>query len=329
MRSEIWKQYANCDVILLAHDNAFGILSGTTYLYYIYLPFLAKIIKKPIMFYGGSILKKPKNFPFWGTALKFSFKYTDLITLRERVTYNRLKEDHLLNNKIIVTGDPAFLNPPASPKEVDKILQTEGLHSNPQPMVGMTISRRATYQSFTGLDKEACYRKHIGIIAESMDYMINKYRIKVVFIPHCIGVGSEYDDRIAAQDIYQICKNKSAIKIITNEYSASELKGLIGRCKLFIGERLHSTINALSMYVPSIVMVKENDQRQDIIKMLGQEAAILYINNMNSKVLTDKIDNVWTRAELIKTELEKQVPLIKEKSMQNVILLQKLLTSPL
>jgi len=327
MKAELWKQYANCHVIIIGHDNTYGLLVGATYFYYIYLPLFARILNKPIVFYGGSILKEQRPAWLWAVALRFSLRRINLVTLRERITYERLKRNKLLNNKIVITGDPAFLLPPATYEKAVEILKQEGISTKPKPLIGMTITHEAACQAFPDLDSVSSYQKHITMIAETIDHLVAKYDAILVFLPHCIGPETNLDDRVIANEIILKCKNPSRVKTIEKEYTASELKGIIGQCNLFIGERIHSTINALSMEVPTIVLVNKNDQRMDIIDMFGQKTAICYTNNLEAGTLIKKAEDTWSKASLIKQELHTNMSVFREKAMSNGKLLQDLLNS--
>ena len=117
------------------------------------------------------------------------------------------------------------------------------------------------------------------------------------------------------------------MKVITNEYAATELKGLIGQFDLFIGERIHSVVNAMSMCVPSLIIDRSTDERLGIIKMIDQENAICYVENLNADALLSKISDTWSKRENIMKDLRYQTGIIKERAMLNGKLLKELLES--
>jgi len=325
MKNELWQRYADCDVIIIGHDNSYGILVGISFFYYTYLPLFAKLINKPIVFYGGSILKEQHPVWLWRKILGFSLKFISSVTLRERITYERLQNNHLLSSKIIVTGDPAFLLQPATEERISNIWEREGLSTIKDPIIGITLTYDCAVKSFSNLKKADSYSKHNRVISQAIDYLVERYSAFIVFLPHSIGLSSQNDDRIIANHLLQQCKYHSHVKVITGEYSASELKGIIGQCDLFIGERIHSTINALSMEIPSLILINKDDQRSDIIRMLGQESSLFYINEFNFSDVKNKIDYVWSCKDNIKAKLREQICEIKERAMQNGILLKSVL----
>jgi len=332
MRAEIWKEYIEADVIIEGHNGAFGIgavgIGIPVYLYPLYLPLFAKAIGKPVVLYGGSIGRPGRLRWFASKAFKFALDRMDLITLRERISSQNLKTIGFQGKCVFVTADPAFLLQPASPERVREIMKQESIEKDSNLLIGMTVTRKRASMAFPEFSSRwSSYHKHIETLAEVIDHLTGKHNATVIFIPHCIGFAKELDDRIVAKDIFQKCQNKEKVKVITNEYSAAELKGLIGQFNLFIGERLHSVINAMSMGVPSIVISNSADQRLDIIRMLGQDDAICFVENLDSEAVLAKINDIWSKRDRIKEELKSQVEIMRERARLNGRLLNELLDS--
>ena len=331
MKSEIWKKYVESDIIIVGHDGTFGVRWGgmfrtPVFFYYFYIPFFAKMLDKPIVLYGGSVGRFRQFHGLLEKMIKFSLNKIDLITLRENTSYRNLRDMGVKNDRVFVTPDLAFLLHSVPSERAKEILTQEGIEESYRPLIGMTITRETSCKAFLNLKSpKSSYYKHIKMIAEVIDELTNRLNAFVVFVPHCIGFGDELDDRIVATDILQLCKNKNRVKVITNEYGAGELKGIIGQFDLFIGERIHSVVNAMSMCVPSIAMSYSTDQRLGIIKMLAQENAICYVEGLDANSLISKIDKIWSEKEKIKSELKSQIEIIKERAMLNGKLLKELL----
>jgi len=330
MKSEIWKAYVESDAILVGHDGTFGIGAGLGIVHFfsfLFIPFLSKIVGKPLVIYGGSV-PRFSQYNFLDKLEKLALSRVDLITLREEAGYQNLKHSRLQNERVSVVGDPAFLLQPAPFEQIKKIMIQEGIDIASKPLIGMTVTREIASMAFSDTtSSEDSYLKHVRMLAEVIDKLTDMLNATVIFIPHCIGFGEKLDDRIVAGDIFQVCRNKDRVKVITKEYGAGELKGLIGQLDLFIGERLHSVINAMSMCVPSIALSLSTDQRLNIIKMFGQENAICYVETLDADALVSKINDVWAKRNKIREELKSQTEIIKERAMLNGKLLKKLLDS--
>ena len=333
MKSEIWREYVESDVIIVGHNGTFGVGWGgmfrtPVYFYYFYIPLFAKMLGKTIILYGGSISRFGRFRWVLERGAKFALSKIDLITLREDVSYQNLRDIGVKNDRVFVIPDLAFLLRPAPYKHAKEIMMREGIKESYRPLIGMTITRKMASMVLPNHNSpESSYHKHIEMLAQVIDNLTSRLDATVVFMPHCIGFAKELDDRIVAKDIFQMCKNKNKVKVITNEYGADELKGLIGQFDLFVGERIHSVINAMSMCVPSIAMSYSTDQRLGIIKMVGQENAICYVENLNANALLSKISDIWSKRNRIRKDLKSQTKIIEERAMLNGKLLKELLES--
>jgi colanic acid/amylovoran biosynthesis protein len=332
IKSEIWEEYVESDVIIIGHNGTFGIIGGglgnPIFFYHFFLPFFAKMLDKPIVLYGGSIGQFRRLRWFLEKGAKFALSNIDLITLREDVSYQNLRDIGVKNDRVFVIPDLAFLLRPVPSNQAKEIMMHEDIEETNRPLIGMTITRKMASMVLPNHNSpESSYHKHIEMLAQVIDNLTSRLDATVIFIPHCIGFAKELDDRIVATDILQLCKNENRVKVITNEYAAEELKGLIGQFDLFIGERIHSVVNAMSMCVPSFAMSYSTDQRLGIIKMVGQENAICYVENLNADALLSKIKDIWSKREKIKKDLRSQTEIIKERAMLNGKLLKELLES--
>lgn len=329
MTSELWKSYIDADFIFIGHNGIFGIGSGLLGNYfnllslssYIYLPFFGKTLKKPLVIYGGSI-------PHYKNSLIrkwmcFLLNRIELITLREKKSLENLLSIGYNGDRAVITADLAFLVKPAV--EIEAIMKSENISAN-SVLIGITVTRYKAITAYKHLNINESYNKHSEVIANVLDSLVEHKNAQILFIPHSIGLEKHLDDRILSEYIFNKCKNKEEIKVIKNEYSPEELKALMGKCDFFIGERLHSVIGAMSMNVPSIVLSNISDQRLDIIREIGQENAICFVEELEEKHLLDKIEEIWSIKEEIKKDLKREIKVTQERSMQNGFLLKKLIS---
>lgn len=326
MGREIWKEYFNSDLIIIGHDHT---LLSFSHLYII--PF-AKILRKPIVIYAGgasiSGLNKVHAL-LVKILLKILLNKVDLILLREDDSYKFLKRIGIYRPPMYVTADVAFLLQPISHERVKEILLYEGI-KEVNPIIGVTMNKKVLSHTFPHLkNKQKRYEMGIELMAQVIDHLIDTLNATIVFVPHSIGPTKEFDDRITAREIYQISKNKQRIRIISNEYTAEELKGLIGHFNLFIGTRIHSIISSTSMHVPSIAIAKFSDHRAHGIigKMLGQQKWICYAETLDYDVLVSKIKEAWFMRNEIKRNLVSIIEIVKKRAFLNGYLVSSLLNA--
>ena len=150
-----------------------------------------------------------------------------------------------------------------------------------------------------------------------IDYLVDALNATIVLVPHVVGPGGDNDDRIVADNICKLIKNKDKMISIENEYTPEELKGIIGQCDLFIGARMHATIASISMLIPTVAIAYSDKTDGIIGKMVGQEAYVLDVKDLSYDKLISKIDDAWENRDVIKADLEMKIPGIKAKAMLN------------
>jgi len=161
-----------------------------------------------------------------------------LITSRESITYKALLDKRIDNKncRLKVYPDPAFL------LNVDYSKSNEHLADN---VVGINLSPLVTFFENQGNIVNKNYYKLINYLLKSTD-------TNIALIPHVTIKGnSDYDMMLP---LYNEFKATGRIRIIDNTYTASEYKGIISRCRMFIGARTHATIAAYSTCVPTLAV---------------------------------------------------------------------------
>ncbi len=151
-----------------------------------------------------------------------------LIVARESISYEALKS---VNENTILTSDPAFF---LDSTEDTEIADSVGINLSPMAIANETGS---------GLAMEN-YR-------ELIQYILNSTDMRVVLVPHVIWVDN--DDRIPLKELYDEFKETNRVEMIS-DHSCEEIKGIIRKCKYFVGARTHSTIAAYSTGVPTLVL---------------------------------------------------------------------------
>jgi polysaccharide pyruvyl transferase WcaK-like protein len=255
---------------------------------------------------------------------KFMFDRFSLITVRETLSKDCLDALGVKNPNIFVTADSAFLLKPAPFSRINEILTHEGITKSASPIIGMSVSSIISKYGFPDLSVEKKYGYYVALMSQIVDYLTKKYGATVVFVPHVIDPQGS-DDRVVAEDICRLLKDKSKVYSIKTEYTCDELKGIISQCDLFIGARMHATIAATSMTVPTIAIAYSQKTHGIIGSMLGYEKYVLDIADLNYDNLVSVIDDAWANRGKIKSDLSKKIAQIKTKSRLNNVLVKKLI----
>lgn len=303
----------------------YGMLSSFTHAYQL---LLGVLLHKPVVVYAQSI--GPFKTSLTRLMAKFVLNRVSLITVREEITKSYLEEIGVCNPRLFLTGDAAFLLQPASTERIDKILAKEGLGESDNPLVGVSISQLihqwAFHFSSTNVER---YSQYLDAMAKMVDYVVEEMDATVILYCQTSGAQARHDDSVAARLVFERVKHKDKVKLLSTEYTASELKGVIGRCQIFIGSKLHSTIASTSMFVPTVSIAYSHKVHGIIGKLLGQESVIVDIRKLGyeefCQTLLQKVDYVWLNRTSIKKDLVEKVRIARELALRNAELVATLL----
>ncbi len=103
----------------------------------------------------------------------------------------------------------------------------------------------------------------------------------------------------------------SKISLLENQYDSAEIKYIIGNCKYFIGARTHSTIAALSSFIPTLSLAYSTKARGINKDLFGHEEYVLDISNITSKTLMTSFQKIVNEEIEIKEILGNKIFLIK------------------
>ncbi len=213
----------------------------------------------------------------------------DLITARESITYNALKEE-CIQTKIILIPDSAFILPTEEVQKFDK--ETVGLNISP-----LILSCEG--------EVPILFNSYCKLI----EYILKTTDMQIALIPHVVWGGN--NDNIPISQLYDLYKDTGRI-IKVEDANAPTLKGYIKNCKYFVGARTHSTIAAYSNYVPTLVVgysVKSkgiakdifgnyNDYVLDVRNIKDENDLVVWLEKIlkNEKDMIEKLKDYTTKS---------------------------------
>ncbi len=328
---KLWQCYLDSDLIALGHDSSWAPLyHGTLLLFF-------RFIGKPTVVYAATIIPShldAKGFKVklsnWLT--KFAIHQANLVTLREKFSYEGLLRIGVDTSRtpLEVAPDLAFLVEPTSGDKVEELLRKEGVPED-RPLVGMAFSRRILRHAFPdegGSDEERL-DKGIRLIASLVDFLVEHHGVYIIFIPHSIGPQDNLDDRIIADRIIDLCKNKNMTKNIKSNLSSHDIKGIAGKLNISIGSRLHFIIDSISSFTPSLLFTYRNDIRCHGIvgDMLDMNQFVLDIEDIDLEKINKIASDLFINRDSIISRLTKEMPAIKTATKRHGELAVRLLAS--
>ena len=288
-------------------DN-YGYLSTFSFCYYV---MLAKLAKKPVFICAESI--GPFKSFLTKESAKLIINLSDIISVREKISMNYLRSLGI-KKKIHMTADMAFLlnSLEVESKRIEK------------KVVGINISAIIHKWCFPDiLDERKKYKLFVDLFSRFIDYISEKYNFKILLIPH--SYEKNKDDRKISLEIYKKIKNPKNVRIIKNYKFPEEMKRLISSCDLFVATRMHASISATSLYIPTLVLAYSHKFNGIIGDMVGLKKYVIDVRECYSDDFLDqlknKFDELLNNKNNIRMLLIKKISRIKKRSSKNIELI--------
>lgn len=273
-----WLKIKKSDMVVSAPG---GYIHDTNFAFYIALLHIWLGIK-----FGKKVVLAPQSIgPIDSKIGKFIsksiLKKCTVICARESYTYNFLKNDLHINDKIIKkTGDSAFWNFEVS-NDFDEISDAKnyiGLNSIQKNIFGLTVvdwNFPKSTISHTLLDN---YKKNIIHI---IDYFSFKYDLQTVIF------NQVSDDLDLAKSIADGCKSQVLVDDISREPHI--LRALISESTVFLGTRFHSCIFSMMAGRPTyaIAYLPKTSFILDDLNLLHRQISI---DNVDVEKVIEQIE---------------------------------------
>ncbi len=218
------------------------------------------------------------------------------IIARESLTYNALTE--VLKDKgpkIYLIPDPAFT------LRTDNAFSDEVLPNT----VGINIS-----PMIQGKESQAgiAIKAYIKLIEK----ILSETDMNVKLIPHVVWDNN--DDRKPIRELYEYFgKAGFADRVsMAEDADATKIKGIISKCRLFVGARTHSTIAAYSSCVPTLVVgysVKALGIAKDLFPQYKTDELVIPVQSIKTEDdLANAFEFLLKNENDIREYLSKKIP---------------------
>ena len=323
------RSYIDADLIIdLSGDSITDDYSPAVTFHQLLWLLLGAKLHKPTIIMAQSLGPFYKIFGLTRYIARKTLSRISLTTARESITYNYIKSLGIADDKIRLTGDLAFLLEPAGLERLNELLSAEGLQRGDEIILGVTPSpmiSRFTDFSPDVAQRKILLRQHLALFLTGL---VKKHGLSVWFIPHVTKTGN--DDREEARAILEYVDQKTQEKFrtITGEYTARDMKAVIGTCDLFLGFRMHPTIAALSQAVPTISIAYSHKTHGIIGEIFGadcvEDIREIDVVSFFSRLET-KFNQIYSRRTEIHETTRRLLPEIKARSQKNFDLLMDIL----
>jgi len=260
--------------------------------YYLGIVMVAKLYRKPVVFYAQGI--GPINKSISKRLIRYIVSKVDVITVRDYESGEDLKRIGV-HKTPIVTADPAVTIPASSiDLEIGKEILSQ-LNLTGQRTIAISVRH---------WKKEDHYKK---VLAEVADYF-TKQGWSILFIP------MQYPADVSSSKEIIKLMNHSAY-VVDRPLDFKEIMSLIGNTRLILGMRLHSIIFAAVMNRPFVGI--SYDPKLDRFVERVDMATAGHIKDLQAEKIIENIQYTLDHEDQIKIDLADSMTKIISKAEQN------------
>jgi len=304
-KAEVINTFRNCDLVISTSDEnfkegnlklPFSIAWMVTWWSLLFVRTCEVVIAKKI--FNKKVIVFPNSVgpfrTFIGRLLaRIAFKNVDLLLLRDQTSVANV-ESLGIKLPTILTTDIA-INFKANAKNNPKKLETS--------TIGVVAGAY-----FNALSENEI-KNYVTAHAKALDYMIDKYDVNVVFLPHDV-TGFKNDDYDMCTSILQRMRYKRKAKMIFVKY-VDEYKLLLAQLEMLVSSKMHPAVLAASSNVPALYVVYDHKQT-GFFEQLGLLDHCLDITAISYSCLVRKMESLWNSRKKVARLLSQTIPELQE-----------------
>ncbi len=268
----------------------------------------------PIVLYNCSI--GPIDFPYGARALQKVLDASDLVITRDQQTGELIERLGLRHPEIVQHADCALNTEPTSGAALDRIIDREGLFTNPNGTVGFNVNAYIDNWSMTGTYSQEDFCR---TVAAAVDRVIEGHDVDVIFFV------TQIMDLENTHRTIGFTRHADRIKVISNrEYTYEDIAALLQKVELHVGLRTHTLIFAAAVGTP-MIDISSYPKSRGFMRTIGQESRFISFDNLNPEYIEGQVNEVWERRDEIRAELAPIVAGEKDKARDSARYLERYL----
>ena len=221
------------------------------------------------------------------------------ILVRDQKSYDLLSELNVSASKSFKSYDIAILQDLPGNIECEKLSESLKL---PKEYICCSVIDWAFRKCEGPTRLEDYYRS----IAETLDYIIEKYGVEIVVTPTVVG-RYRIDDVEAGRAMYIYVRNKNRVHLIEELLTPSEMSYVFSKSKFSIVTRMHAAILCTGAGNRPIIAVNYLYKLREYMKNIDFEDYSIDIDYCNAKELKYFVDKMFDNYEYNCLKLEKNI----------------------
>lgn len=253
-------------------------------------------------------------------STQYFFKKYNLIIARGIVTKELLYEIGISRN-VIVKPDSAFLMDYANENELAEVFNHYSLKKGKYILIAPSkqIDKRSEKNIKTGHSK---YIEETSMLINKLTNLHEEYDI--VLLPNeRLKNKKGTDDLTVAQQLKALSTKSDKIKIISEDFDAFTLKGIISNAHICISSRYHTTVASISTNVP-VVVIGWGYKYDQLLTVSGIPSLIENHKTFNANTFYPIFKAVIDNRDYYSSIISKNVEEIKKDIYKNVDIINRI-----
>ena len=264
---KLMKSFHSADLVVCAPGGiCMGGFQNWRHVYYL---LIAKMMNKPIAYFGRSIGPFPTRTKSERKFRKYAYNllhYFSFISLRDSKSV-RIALDGKID--LVSTVDTAFLD--STKGEIPFRIKEQIRGARFIVFVPNSLTWHYAFKEFS---QELIDKFYIGLLKKILE---KEPEIKILMLPQLHNF-MHNDDKYYFADLLEKVSNKR-IKLIDDMYGSDIQQSIISRAEYVVGARYHSVVFAINQAVPFVSLSYEH-KMTGLLEMLGIEDCMVDITNI-------------------------------------------------
>jgi len=273
--------------------------------FYATFPLLAALLDRPLVLWGVGV--GPLNSEAGRRLTRLSFLQADYASVRDEESAALLTELGVPPDRFTVTADPAFDLEPVPAEVAEALLTAEGIPRD-RPLLAVALRGWNV-----GVDLEVW----TTAVAAALDEFVRAEAAAVLFVPFQRVEEPLVNDTRAIEAVLRRMARLNRTYILRGRYTPAEVAGILGRCGLVLGMRMHSLILGAVAGVGSVALMYD-PKVGAAARRLGLRDYVLDLRDFSAQELVGRLRVAWARREELGAEAARRARELAEIAAGNV-----------
>lgn len=290
-------------------------------------------LKRPVVMLAGS--PGPFDKPWARTLAGAMLKRFDLVTNREAVSTDLLKQVGLPVDNVHSLACPAFLFQPRPDADMQDAFAREQLKVDGRPTVGFVLC--GWNMPIGPFNRSPRADSEFEVFADAVEFIENELGARVCLMSHNNGFtpaphfkmteGRDHETSRQLKKVLDARGRTRHVFLLQGLYDCGQSKALIRQFDMLVSGRIHAAVSALSQSVPTVILDYGHEPKAHKLRGFAAVAGVadMVADPADPGDVIRKIRECWTHRDAMRQRLNARIPVVQDMARRNFDLLPRVL----